>query len=81
MKTKMIEYLPKKYYVPNIEIKGYIFVINGKIFFDIPIKKIEETCEKITRMSKIDNYTTNNLLDYFSNHYNLIAIDLSRRFN
>ena len=60
----------KKYYVPNIEIKGYVFVINGKSFFDVPIKKIEETCEKIIRMSKIDNYTTNNLLDYFSNHYN-----------
>ena len=45
------------------------------------IKKKEETYDKIIEMSKNNNYTTRNLLDYeyFSNHYKLIAIDLSKQ--
>ena len=33
----------EKYYVPNLEIKDYNFVINGKSFFDDPIKNKEES--------------------------------------
>ena len=29
----------KRYYPPNVEIKGYNVMIDGKIFFDQPIKK------------------------------------------
>ena len=47
----------------------------------MPVKIKEETCEKIISISKNDDYTTGNLLDYeqFSKHYKLIAIDLSKQ--
>ena len=54
-------------------------LINGKSFFDIPIKNREETYEQIIEIGKNSDYTTGNLLDYgyFSKHSKLIAIDLS----
>ena len=47
----------------------------------MPIKNKEETSEAKIEMSKNNDYTTDNLLDYeyFSNHYQLIPIDLSRQ--
>ena len=58
-----------------------IVVIDGKSFFDVPIKNEEETYEKIIEMVRNNDYTTGNLLDYeyFSNNYKLIAIDLSKQ--
>ena len=49
--------------------------------FDVPIKSKEETYEKIIEMSKDSDYTTGDLLDYeyFSKHYKLIAIYLSKQ--
>ena len=43
-----------------------------KVFFDVPLKSKEETSEKNIEMSKNNDYTTGNLLDYkyFSKHYN-----------
>ena len=42
---------------------------------------IFKTYEKIIEMSRNNDYTTGSLLDYeyFSNHYKLIAIDLSKQ--
>ena len=47
----------------------------------MPVKSKEETYEKIIEMSKNNDYTIGNLLDYeyFSKHYKLIAIDLSKQ--
>ena len=47
----------------------------------MPIKNKEEKYENIIEMSKNSDYTTGNLLDYeyFSIHYRLIAIDLSKQ--
>ena len=46
--------------------------------FDVLIKKKEEAYEKIVEMSKNNDYRTSNLVDYFSKHYKLIAIGLSK---
>ena len=57
-------------------------LIDGKRFFEIPVKNKEETYEPIMEvMSRNNNYTTGNLLDYeyLSRHYRLIAIDLSKQ--
>ena len=56
-------------------------MINRKPFFEIPINNKEEAYEAIIEMSKNNNYTTGNLLDYeyFSEHYKLTAIDLSKQ--
>ena len=45
------------------------------------MKNKEEAFEAIIEMSKNNEYTTGNLLDYeyFSRHYKLIAIDLSKQ--
>ena len=69
-----------KYYVPNVQIKDFNVLIDGKSFFDMPIKNEEETYEQIIEMGRNNDYKTDNLLDYeyFSKHYKLIAIDLSK---
>ena len=52
-----------------------------RVFFDIPIRNKEKACEKIIEMGKDSDYTTGNFWDneYFSKHYRLIAIDLSKQ--
>ena len=63
------------YYVPNIEIKDFNVLIDGKSFFDLPVKNEEEAYEKIIEMSKNNDYITGNLLNfaYFKENYRLIA--------
>ena len=70
-----------KYYASKVEIKDFNVLIDGKPFFEIPTKNKEEAYEAIIEMSKNNNYTTGNLLDYeyFKDHYKLIAIDLSKQ--
>ena len=51
------------YYVPNVEIKDFHVLIDGKSFFDLPVKN-EEAYEKIIEMSNNNDYTTGNLLDF-----------------
>ena len=53
-----------KYYTPKVELKGFNVLIDGKSFFDVPVKNKEETYEKIIEMSKNNDYMTGNLLDY-----------------
>ena len=69
------------YYLPNVEIKDFNVLIDGKSFFDLPVKNEEEAYEKIIEMSRNNDYTTGNLLDfaYFKKNYRLIAADLSRQ--
>ena len=56
-------------------------LIDGKRFFDMPVKNKEEAYKKIFEISKSDYYTTGILLDYeyFSKHYKQIVIDLSKQ--
>ena len=69
------------YYVSNARIKDFNVLIDGKSFFDLPVKNEEEAYEKIIDMSNNNDYTTGNLLDfaYFKENYKLIAIDLSKQ--
>ena len=62
-------------------VKDYYFIIDKLAIFDLPIKNEEEPYEKIIDISKNDEYTTSNLLDYdyFKKYYKLIAIDLSKQ--
>ena len=70
-----------KYYIPNVQIKDFDVLIDGKSFFDMAIKDDKETYEQIIEMGRNNDYTTGSLLDYeyFSKHYKLIAIDLSKQ--
>ena len=69
------------YFVPNVEIKDFNVLIDGKSFFDLPVKNDKEAYEKIIKMSNNNDYTTGNLLAfaYFKENYKLIAIDLSKQ--
>ena len=52
------------YYVPKVKVNDFNVLIDGKRFFDLPVKNDEEAYEKIIDMSKNSDYTTGNLLDY-----------------
>ena len=70
-----------KYYTPSVEIKDFNVLTDSKTFLDVPIKDKEKTYEAIIEMSKNNDYTAGNALDYeyLSNHYKLIAIDLGKK--
>ena len=70
-----------QFYLPNIMVKDYNVVIDKLAFFDLPIKTEEEAYEKIIDISRNNEYTTGNLLDYdyFKKYYKLIAIDLRKQ--
>ena len=53
-----------EYYVSKIEIKDFNVLIDGKPFFEILAKNKEEASEQIIEMSKNNDYTTGNYLDY-----------------
>ena len=69
------------YYVPKVKVNDFNVLIDGKIFFDLPVKNDEEAYEKVIELSDNSDYTTGNLLDYayYKKHYKLIAIDLSKQ--
>ena len=73
----------KRYYIPNVEIKDYNVVIDGKNFFDQPIKNNKVTSENIRKISigHDDDYTTGYLLGYtyFKKYYKMMPIDLSKQ--
>ena len=51
-----------KYYVPNVEIKYFSVLTDGKHLFEIPVKNKEEAYEAIIEMSENSDYRTSNLL-------------------
>ena len=70
-----------EFYLPKVMVKDYNVIIDKLAFFDLSIKTAEEAYEKIFEISKNNEYTTGNLLDYdyFKKYYKLIAIDLSKQ--
>ena len=73
----------KRYYLQNVKIKHYNIMIDGKNFFDQPIKNDKTTYENIRKIATghWDDYTTGCLLDYIyvKNYYKMIAVDLSKQ--
>ena len=71
------------YYLPTVEIKGYNVKIDGKNFFDQPLKNNLRAYDNIRKIAigQGDDYTTGCLLDYnyINNYYNMIAIALSKQ--
>ena len=67
--------------MPNVEIKDFNDLIDGKSFFDLPVKNEEEAYDKIIEMSNNNDYRTGNLLDfvYLKKNCRLIATDLSKK--
>ena len=72
-----------KYYLPTVEIKDYKVMINGKIFFDQPVKSSVITHDNIQNLAtgQGDDYITGCLLNYnyFNNYHKMIARDLIKQ--
>ena len=58
-------------YLPNVMVKDYNVIIDKLAFLDLPIKTEEEAYEKIIDISRNNEYTTGNSLDYdyFKKHF------------
>ena len=56
----------KRYYIPNVEIKDYNVMIDGKDFLDQPVKNDKVTYQNIRKIaiSQRNDYITGSLLDY-----------------
>ena len=69
------------YYALKAQIKDFNVLIDGKSFFDLPVKNEEEPYKKIIDMYNNNDYTTGSLLDfaYYKENYKLIAIDSSKQ--
>ena len=69
-----------QFYLQKVLVKDFNVIIDKLAFFDLPIKTEEEAYEKIIDISRNNEYTTGNLLDYdyFKKYYKLIAIDSSK---
>ena len=55
----------KQHYLPNMEIKDYNVMIDGRNFFDQPMKNDSKNYDNIgkTAAGQGDDYTTGSLLD------------------
>ena len=73
----------KRFCIPNVKIKDYNDMIDGKNFFDQPVKNDKVTYENIRKIAtgQVDDYTTGCLLDYiyFKSYYKMIAVDSSKQ--
>ena len=73
----------RKYYLPRIDLEKYNVIIDGRHFYDNPIKSDIEKYRELKKVmiGKGEDYTTGSLLDfnYFDKHYKLVAVDLSKQ--
>ena len=73
----------KRFYIPNVEIKDNNVMIDGRNFFDQPVKNDKVTYDNIRKIAtgQGDDYTTGCLLHYiyFKKYYKMIAINLSKQ--
>ena len=73
----------RKYFLPTVNTNIYNILIVGRNFYDQPINDQIKKYDKINKIATGigDDYTTGCLLDheYFKDHYQLIAVDLSKQ--
>ena len=53
-----------QFYLPKVLVKDFNVIIDTLAFFDLLVKTEEEAYEKIIDISRNNEYTTGNLLDY-----------------
>ena len=73
----------RKYFLPRVNVTNYNVLIDGRNFYDQPINDQIKKYDEIRKIAigKGDDYTTGCLIDYqyFKDHYQLIAVDLSKQ--
>ena len=75
-----------KYYLPRIDLNRFNVIIDGRNFYDNPIK---ENIEKYRELKKVmigkgEDHTTGSTttdldFNYFDKHFKLVAVDLSKQ--
>ena len=72
-----------EYFLPRVNITNYHVLLDGRNFHDQPINDMIKQYDGIRKIAtgQVDDYTIGCLLEYqyFKDHYNLIAIDLSKQ--
>ena len=66
----------------RVKLKDYKAIINGRYFFDLPVKNIERTSQNLMKITERgDGLITSNLLDYpyFTEHHKIIALNFCRQ--
>ena len=53
-----------QFYLPRVMVRDFNVIIDELAFFHLPINNAEEAYEKIIDISRNNEYTTGNLLDY-----------------
>ena len=73
----------RKYFLPRLDITKYNELIHGRNFYDQPISNKIKKYDEIKKIAtgQGDDYTTGFWLfyQYFKDHYQLIAVDLSKQ--
>ena len=73
----------QKYYLPRIDLNKYNVIIDGRNFYENPIKSDFEKYRELKKVmtGKGEDYTAGSLLDYdyFKKNYKLVAVDLSKQ--
>ena len=81
--SKVLRDSHRKCFLPRVDIGNYNVLIDGRNFFDQPINDQIRKYDEIRKIAtgKRDEITTGCLLDYqyFKDHYQLIAADLSKQ--
>ena len=72
-----------EYYMSLVEIKDFNALIDNKPVFDQPVNNKQGAHKKFVEMSRSNDYTTENLIDYayYQKYHKLIGINLSRQTN
>ena len=69
-----------EYYMPLVEMEDFNALLYNKPFSDEPIKNKQEAYEKLVEMSRNNDYTTGNLLDYLY-HQKLLVLTCQGKTN
>ena len=73
----------RKYFLARVDITNYNVLIDSRNFYDQPINDQIKKYHEIRKIAtgQVDDYTTGCLLDYqyFKDHYQLIAVDISKQ--
>ena len=79
---KVVRDSHRKYFLPGVKITNYNVLIDGRNFYDQPVNDLVKQWDEIRTIAtgQGNDYKTGCLLDYqyYKDHYNLIAIDLSK---
>ena len=81
--NKVQRHSNRKYFLPSVKITKYNVLLDGRNFYDTPVSDQVRKYNEVRKVTtgKGDDYIVGSLLkyQYFKDHYQLIAVDLSKQ--